>query len=113
LRFVIDLNSFRIVNLSSIAGFLSAPTMGFYDASKHAVEGFAKALRAEMKPWNIHVSNLNPGFMRFLSCSANHHFLTSLELQLSLVDENELSLSSTRAHYEMNTTIKLKIMKQS
>jgi NAD(P)-dependent dehydrogenase (short-subunit alcohol dehydrogenase family) len=41
--------------------------MGFYDASKHAVEGFAKALRAEMKPWNIHVSNLNPGFMRFLN----------------------------------------------
>ena len=54
----------RIANLSSIAGLISAPTMGFYDASKHAVEGFAKALRAEMKPWNIHVSNLNPGFMR-------------------------------------------------
>jgi NAD(P)-dependent dehydrogenase (short-subunit alcohol dehydrogenase family) len=45
--------------------------MGFYDASKHAVEGFAKALRAEMKPWNIHVSNLNPGFMR---CALPLHF---------------------------------------
>lgn len=56
----------RIVNLSSVAGFLSAPMMASYDASKHAVEGYAKALRIEMKPWNIHVSNINPGFMRCL-----------------------------------------------
>lgn len=54
----------RIVNLSSVAGFLPAPMMAAYDASKHAVEGYAKALRLEMKPWNIHVSNINPGFMR-------------------------------------------------
>jgi NAD(P)-dependent dehydrogenase (short-subunit alcohol dehydrogenase family) len=56
----------RIVNLSSVAGFLSAPMMAAYDASKHAVEGYAKALRTEMKPWNIHVSNVNPGFMRYV-----------------------------------------------
>ena len=29
----------RIVNLSSVAGFLPAPMMAAYDASKHAVEG--------------------------------------------------------------------------
>lgn len=54
----------RIVNLSSVAGFLPAPMMAAYDASKHGVEGYAKALRLEMKPWNIHVSNVNPGFMK-------------------------------------------------
>jgi len=54
----------RIINISSIAGFLSAPCMSAYDASKHAVEGFAKALRVEMKSWNIHVSNINPGFCK-------------------------------------------------
>jgi NAD(P)-dependent dehydrogenase (short-subunit alcohol dehydrogenase family) len=54
----------RIVNLSSVAGFMPAPLMAAYDASKHGVEGYAKALRLEMKPWNIHVSNVNPGFMR-------------------------------------------------
>lgn len=26
-----------------------------------------KSLRAEMKPWNIHVSNINPGFFRYIS----------------------------------------------
>lgn len=56
----------RIINLSSVAGFLSAPMMAAYDASKHAVEGYAKALRAEMKAWNIHVSNVNPGFMKWV-----------------------------------------------
>jgi NAD(P)-dependent dehydrogenase (short-subunit alcohol dehydrogenase family) len=29
----------RIVNLSSVAGFLPAPMMAAYDASKHGVEG--------------------------------------------------------------------------
>ena len=64
----------RIVNISSVAGFLSAPMMAAYDASKHAVEGYAKALRAEMKPWNLYVSNINPGFMRYYV----FRFITSL-----------------------------------
>jgi len=29
----------RVVNLSSVAGFLPAPMMAAYDASKHGVEG--------------------------------------------------------------------------
>ena len=54
----------RIINLCSLAGLFSSPLMGAYASSKHAVEGFAKGLRAELRPWNIHVSNVNPGFMK-------------------------------------------------
>lgn len=54
----------RIIMLSSVAGLISAPNTTAYSASKHAVEAFAKGLRAELRPWNIHVSNINPGFMR-------------------------------------------------
>lgn len=54
----------RIVNLSSVAGFSSSPMMGAYAASKHAVEGMMKSVREELKPWNIHVVNINPGFFR-------------------------------------------------
>lgn len=54
----------RIVNLSSVAGLVSGAGIGPYFASKHAVEGLAKGLREELKPWNIHVSNVNPSFMR-------------------------------------------------
>lgn len=53
----------RVVNLSSIAGVLCGPKMTAYGASKHAVEGFAKGLRAELQPWGIRVCNVNPGFM--------------------------------------------------
>jgi NAD(P)-dependent dehydrogenase (short-subunit alcohol dehydrogenase family) len=54
----------RIVNVSSLAGLTSMMYMGAYCASKHAVEGMTKALRSELRPWNIHVCNVNPGFAR-------------------------------------------------
>jgi len=52
----------RVVNLCSLAGLMSAPCMTAYNASKHAVEGFAKGLRSELRPWDIYICNVNPGF---------------------------------------------------
>lgn len=49
---------------SSLAGILPTPGVGPYCASKHAIEGFTKCVREELRPWSIHVSNINPGFMR-------------------------------------------------
>eukprot|EP01041_Mallomonas_annulata_P008241 gene8241-16945_t len=54
----------RVINLSSMAGFMTTPAMGSYSASKHAVEGFSKTLSIELQPWDIHVCNINPAFMR-------------------------------------------------
>jgi NAD(P)-dependent dehydrogenase (short-subunit alcohol dehydrogenase family) len=54
----------RVVNLSSIAGIGCSANLSAYGASKHAMEGFMKSVRHELMPWNIHVSNINPGFMR-------------------------------------------------
>jgi len=50
----------HIVNTSSIAGFI--PLFGYtgYSASKYAVKGFSRALRIELKPFNIKVSLLCP-----------------------------------------------------
>lgn len=59
-------NGARIVNLSSLAGFLSGHFMGPYSASKHALEGVGKAMREELSPWNIHVCHMNPGFMGYV-----------------------------------------------
>ena len=33
-------------------------------ASKYAVEGLCSNLRIELAYWNVHVCNINPGFMR-------------------------------------------------
>ena len=41
----------RIVNLSSVAGFLSSPMMASYDASKHALEG--RRLFTECIPFRV------------------------------------------------------------
>lgn len=55
----------RIINLSSIAGFYCSANLSAYGASKHAMEGFMKSIREELRPWGIYVSNVNPGFMRW------------------------------------------------
>jgi NAD(P)-dependent dehydrogenase (short-subunit alcohol dehydrogenase family) len=54
----------RIINIGSLAGLSPVPFLGFYSASKHALEGYSEALRQEVKPFNIHVSLVEPGFIR-------------------------------------------------
>ena len=51
----------RIVNMSSLGGFVSVPFQGFYCASKFAVEAYSEALRMEVRPFGIHVSMIEPG----------------------------------------------------
>jgi NAD(P)-dependent dehydrogenase (short-subunit alcohol dehydrogenase family) len=50
-----------IVNLSSIAGRVSFPRAGFYNASKWAVEGFSEALFHEVQPFGLRVVVIQPG----------------------------------------------------
>src|SRR5437588_7395048 len=54
----------RIVFISSIVGFLPAPFMGFYAASKHALEGLAESLDHETRTLGIRAALVEPGFMR-------------------------------------------------
>lgn len=52
----------RIVFMSSIAGRApSLPLLGPYGASKKALEGIAESLRAELLPWGIRISLIEPG----------------------------------------------------
>ncbi|MEU9133012.1 SDR family oxidoreductase [Kitasatospora sp. NPDC048540] len=51
----------HIVNVSSIAGRLSFPGMGAYVAGKHALEGMTQALAAEVAPFGIRVTAVEPG----------------------------------------------------
>ncbi len=54
----------HIVNVSSLAGLSSIPFLGIYCASKFALEGYTEALRHEVKPFNIHVSMTEAGFLK-------------------------------------------------
>jgi NAD(P)-dependent dehydrogenase (short-subunit alcohol dehydrogenase family) len=50
-----------IVNMSSVVGKVSMPVLGWYAATKHAVEGLTDALRLEVKPFGIKVVMIEPG----------------------------------------------------
>ena len=54
----------RIVNCSSVLGFVSVRFMGAYAASKHAVEGWTDALRLELQGSGIQVALVQPGPIR-------------------------------------------------
>src|SRR5881397_323930 len=41
----------RIINISSVLGFLPAPYMAIYAATKHAVEGYTESLDHELRNW--------------------------------------------------------------
>ena len=51
----------HIINMSSVAGWIAAPTYTIYSASKFGVRGFTDALRREVAPFGIHVSGIYPG----------------------------------------------------
>lgn len=54
----------RIVNVSSVLGFLPAPYMGLYSASKHAIEGLSESLDHEVRQFGIHVTLVEPAYAK-------------------------------------------------
>lgn len=50
----------HIIQLSSILGVATAPTLGIYNASKFAVEGLSETLAAEVKAFGINVTLVEP-----------------------------------------------------
>lgn len=54
----------RIINISSVLGFLPAPYLGLYAASKHAVEGLSESLDHEVRQFGIRVVLVEPAFTK-------------------------------------------------
>ncbi len=52
-----------IINISSQMGHVGAARRAVYCASKHAMEGFTKAMAIELAPHNIRVNSLGPTFL--------------------------------------------------
>jgi len=50
----------HIIQLSSVLGLITFPTLGIYNASKFAVEGLTESLVPEVAPFGIKVSMIEP-----------------------------------------------------
>ncbi len=53
-----------VVNVSSIGGFVGFPGIGYYNATKFAVNGFSEALKKEIEPLGIKVILVQPSGFR-------------------------------------------------
>jgi NAD(P)-dependent dehydrogenase (short-subunit alcohol dehydrogenase family) len=52
------------VTISSLAGFAGAAYTSAYAASKFAIDGWMESLAAEIEPFGIRATVVNPGFFR-------------------------------------------------
>ncbi len=51
----------RIINISSVAGYIPIPYQTFYTVSKYGIEGYSRALSMEVKKFGIKVVLIQPG----------------------------------------------------
>lgn len=51
----------KIINIGSVAGFISIPYQAFYSVSKFGVEAYSRALRSEVSEFGIKVCVVQPG----------------------------------------------------
>ncbi len=54
----------KIITVGSITGLVAFPNTSYYASSKHALEGYFKALRYELTEFNIRVAMIEPGSFR-------------------------------------------------
>ena len=57
-------SSSRIINISSMAGRFSSPFLGWYHASKYAVEALTDSLRLELSSFKIKTVLIEPGLIK-------------------------------------------------
>jgi len=54
----------RILNITSMGGFITMPGIAYYCGSKFALEGISEALGKEVRDFGIHVTAVAPGSFR-------------------------------------------------
>jgi len=54
----------RILNMSSVLGFLPMPYGALYSATKHALEGYSESLDHEVRSFGVRVSLIEPAYTK-------------------------------------------------
>ncbi|PHR30013.1 MAG: NAD(P)-dependent oxidoreductase [Fluviicola sp.] len=104
----------QIINIGSIAGKEVYPGGNVYCASKHAVDALSKAMRIDLLPHNIKVSNIAPGaaetefsLVRFKGNQeiADSTYLGFSPLVAQDIAETALFLATRPAHVNINDIV--------
>jgi short-subunit dehydrogenase len=69
----------KIIATGSLVGLVGVPFSSYYSATKHALEGFFKSLRLEVKNFNIQVSVIEPAFFKTNIDSVSEHAAATIE----------------------------------
>lgn len=96
----------RIINVSSVSGMMAMPTMAGYSASKFALEGATEALYYEVRPWNIRVTLVQPGFIH---SDAYQHVVYTTASSGAIDDLH----AAYHAHYEHMSPFIARLMRWS
>ncbi|KAG7277333.1 hypothetical protein CRUP_005867 [Coryphaenoides rupestris] len=84
----------RIVTVSSVVGVIGAPLRGGYSASKHALQGFFKCLRAELTDYpKILISTVCPGPVQ--SKIVHNCFTEELDKIIDKVEDQQHKMSTS------------------
>ncbi len=76
--YLVRQESSQIVIISSLAGFNGLPGVSAYSASKAAVRMMAETFHIDLKKRGIHVTCINPGYVRTPLTDQNPHFMPFL-----------------------------------
>ncbi|KAH7156545.1 hypothetical protein EDB81DRAFT_867582 [Dactylonectria macrodidyma] len=70
-----------IANFGSLASWNGLPATGFYNASKWAISGFTESIAAELAPFGITATCIEPGMFRTGFLNAGRRVSTELRLR--------------------------------
>ena len=79
----------KIITVGSITGLVAFPNTSYYAASKHALEGYFKALRYELNEFNISVAMIEPGSFKTNILNNSSTTLNKIEDYNALRNKNE------------------------
>ncbi|WP_223547974.1 MULTISPECIES: SDR family oxidoreductase [Aestuariivivens] len=97
-----------IINITSIAGYMGLPFRGVYSASKGALELITEAFRMELKPFNVHMTNVAPGDFATNIAAGRYH--AALKTDSPYKDVYGKTLNLMNAHVDSGSDPNLMAM---
>lgn len=101
----------KIITVGSITGLVAFPNTSYYAASKHALEGYFKALRYELNEFNISVAMIEPGSFKTNILNNSSTTLNKIEDYNSLRIKNEKYTDLIVRQAEDPATVATKLLK--